>query len=106
MTNDAIEHLTTAINRLAQALEAGGVSHSTPPAPPPSPSRPLPAAGESRLCSLAEVWDQRGKSHKAGADVIGRWALANGMIYDGTNLPEINRRRVAMAYKPFEWDGT
>jgi hypothetical protein len=93
MTNDAIEHLTAAINRLAQALEAGGVFHSTPPAPPPSPSRPLPAAGESR-------------GHKASADVIGRWALANGMAYTGRNITDINRRRIAMAYKPFEWDGT
>jgi hypothetical protein len=96
MTDDAIEHLTAAINRLAQALEAGGVFHSTPPAPPPSPSRPLPAAGESR----------GDKFHIASGNKIALWAMANGLIYNGRNLPEINRRRVAMAYKPFEWDGT
>ena len=90
MTDDAIEHLTAAINRLAQALEAGGVFHSTPPAPPPSPSRPLPAAGESR-------------GLYAGTIDIKLWACANGITFDGTNLGEVNRRRIAMAYKPFIW---
>jgi hypothetical protein len=95
MTDDAIMHLTAAINRLAQALEAGGVFHSTPPAPPPSPSRPLPAAGESR----------GSPTHRATFAEINLWGAANGILFVRTNLDIINRRRKAMGYKPFEWNG-
>ena len=91
------------VAKVARVRDARPVKIVQPPAPKQLPVSYIRADPPAPVAPVQLPEPINGKVY-AGFAVIRAWGEARGMNYDGTNIAELNRRRVAMNAPPLVQD--